>query len=143
MPENLEQITPEMIGRKDGFHLNHLMVDAATAGNYDVIFTAVYPCEVMAVIETHRVACSSTGTLNLEILTSGQALDAGVTVLSTAYSLDSTANTPILKQGLDLTANRQLKPKDRLALKDALTLTATAGLVVTVYLKRLGKGDYL
>lgn len=129
--------------RKDGFHESIYVAAAATAANYDVFFTAIYPCEILAVQETHRTACSSTGTLNLEILTTGQALDAGNTVLATAYSLNSTADTPILKSGLSLTANRQLKTGDRLALKDANTLTSTAGLQVTVYLKRLGKGDYL
>jgi hypothetical protein len=141
-----KNIKMEQIERKDGFHITHYISDAATASNYDVIFTAIYPCEVIAVAETHRVACGSTGTLNIEKLTAGQALDAGTTILQTAYALNSTANTPIIKKGKDLvfTAGyRQLETGDRLALKDVNTLTSTAGLHVTVYFRRSGKGDYL
>lgn len=140
----MEKIKQTNIDQKDGFWLVQNIVDGATATNYDVIFTAIYPCEVLAVAESHRVACSSTGTLNIEKLTTGQALDGGVTILTTAYALNSTANTPIIKSGKDLvfTSARQLDVGERLALKDASTLTSTAGVSVTVYLKRLGKGDY-
>lgn len=133
---------------KDGFHITEYIAVASTATNYGVFFIAIYPCEVLYVAETHRTAGSdaSAVTLQVEKLTTGQALDAGVALLQTAFNLKSTADTPVVKSGKDLvfTANsRQMKQGDRLALKDAGTLTAVAGVQVTVYLKRYGKGDYL
>jgi len=129
---------------KDGFQITHLIVDGATAANYDVIFTAPFPCEVSKVIETHRVA-SSSGTLNIEKLTSGQALDtANATILTTAFSTATTANTPQIKQGTDLVQSsiRQLKEGDRLSLKDGGTLTSSAGVQITIYLFPLSRGSY-
>lgn len=139
----MEKIDIRRITDKDGFCVSWAIVDGATAANYDVIFTAPFPCEVSKVIETHRVA-SSSGTLNIEKLTSGQALDAGTNILATAFSTATTANTPQTKKGVALvsTTARQLKEGDRLALVDAGTLTSSAGLQVTIFLVPLGKGNY-
>jgi hypothetical protein len=121
--------------------MNLIGAEPATAANYDVIFTAPRPVEIMQVWETHRVA-STSGTVNLEILDSGEALDAGDTVLVTALSTSGTANTPQSAQGTMLTSNRVLKAGQRLALKDAGTLTNSAGLSITVYLKYANRGDF-
>lgn len=112
--------------------------DAATAANYDVFFTADYPCEVVSVSETHRVLGTDGGavTLNIEKLTSGQALDAGTAIISTALSLKTTINTPQFGI-LVSTGARVLAKGDRLALVDSGTLTAVAGLTVTVYIKQI------
>jgi len=141
----------ELVLNKDGFYVFHSIVDGATAANYDVIFTAFRPCQVIAAIETHRVKGTDAGavTLNLEKLTSGQALNSGVTLLQTAWDLKSTINTPVIKQGYQLangltlvSLDRNLETGDRLALKDTGTLTAVAGVCVTIYLKFWGKGQY-
>ena len=113
---------------KRKFLVTHTIVDtdAATAAKYGVIFTAPYPCILLSMRETHKTAGSDGGTVTVDIekLTSGQALDAGVSMLNSALSLKSTANTP---QSATLTAtlaNRNLATDDRIALKDAGTLTA-------------------
>jgi len=117
---------------------------AATAANYGVFFTAVFPVEVAAVVATFKTAGSdgSAVTLNIEVLTPGQALDAGTTVLRDSFNLKGTINTPVTKSGSDLTQNRVLNPGDRLALKDAGTLTAVEALSVTVYLTPSFRGSY-
>src|SRR3989304_6488220 len=112
--------------------------EPATAGNYEVFFTADYPCEVVSVSEVHRVLGTdgSAVTLNIEKLTSGQALDAGTAILTTALSLKTTINVPQFGI-LVSTGARVLARGDRLALVDAGTLTAVAGLTVTVYIKQI------
>lgn len=142
-------VTPkfEDIENKDGFYVFHSIVSTgpATAANYGVIFTALNACAVMRVVESHTVAGSDAGavTLNIERLSSGVALDSGDSILTTAFNLKSTANTPVIKEGIDMVrANRTLTRGDRLALEDTGTLTAVAGLQVTIYLTPLGKGHY-
>lgn len=144
----MDKVRIENIDGKDGFYITENLVSTlpATATNYGVFFTATHPCTVMMVAEAHTVAGSDAGavTLNIEKLISGQALDAGAEILTTSFSLKSTANTPVIKQGYNEinATNSVLKQGDRLALKDAGVLTAVAGLQVTVYFKRNGKGDY-
>lgn len=107
---------------------------AATAANYGVFWTAPFPCYVVGFTETHKTAGSDAGavTLQLEKLNSGEALDAGDTLLSTALSLKTTANTPQEGTLVTTIATRQLATGDRLALKDAGTLTAVAHVVCVV-----------
>lgn len=109
----------------------------ATAGNYGVFFTAPYAVEVIEAWETHGTAGSSTPTLTIEKLTSSQALDSGVQAISSAWSLNGTANDPIRIKASGVVTNRSLSPGDRLALKDAGTLTAIAHVCVTVLLRVL------
>jgi hypothetical protein len=141
-----DKVKYEDIIRKGGFPVTISLfgTNPATAANYDVFFTAPRPLEIMGVSETHRVPGSDAGTvtLNLEILGSGVALDSGNTVLKTAFNLKSTANTPVTYTGYGLTTTRKMLEGERLALKDAGTLTAVAGLSVTVYFKFANKGDF-
>lgn len=109
----------------------------ATAGNYGVFTWIRANAVIEEVWETHKTAGSDAGavTVDIEKLASGVALDSGTTVLSTALSLKTTANTP--QQGTlksDITA-RQLARGDRLALKDAGTLTDVAHVVVSVIIR--------
>lgn len=141
----MDDLIWEKIDNKDGFYITATVITASTAGNFGVIFTALHPCEIMRAYESHTTAGTDAGavTLNLEKLTSGEALDAGDSVLTTGWNLKSTANTPVEKTSLDLVkANRQLSTGDRLALEDSGVLTALVGVQVTVYFKRLGKGGY-
>lgn len=113
----------------------------ATSTNYEVFFIAPRPVEILSISSSQRVA-STSGTLNFEILDPGEALDSGDLVLVTAFSTASTANTPVTKQGSDLTVNRVLKTGQRLAAVDGGTLTNCAGLTWTVYFKFANKGHF-
>lgn len=112
---------------------------AATAANYGVFFIAPFSCEIIEAWESHKTAGSdaSAVTLDIEKLTTGQALDAGVSTLGGTFNLKGTANTPARQKATTTDLNRALKPVDRLALKDSGTLTAVAHVCVTVLLRVL------
>src|SRR3990167_2502308 len=138
--ENLGLLTTEgLIKTTEVFAVRAFIVDGATAGNYDHFFTASFPCEVIQAYETHRVLGTNAGavTLYIEKIASGVALDAGVSVLATTFNLKSTVNVPVRIKSTGTNANRVLNPGDRLALKDAGTLTAVAGVLVEVLLRPL------
>jgi len=107
-------------------------------------FIARHPCEVLWVAESHIVAGTNAGAVTMDVvkLTSGQAVASGVSILTAEFDMKSTANTPVQKEGKDLSANRQLKNGDRLALDFTGTLTDLAGVQVTLYLKNLARGHY-
>ena len=115
----------------------------ATAANYEVFFIALRPYEVMEVAEAHRVLGTHADpvTVNIERLSGTEALDAGDTICVAGFNLKSTINTVVMKKTVEL-QNRILNIGDRLALKDAGTLTDVAGLTITLLLKPLGRGDY-
>lgn len=117
---------------------------SATATNYGVFFIANRPIEITKIKEVHSTAGSDAGavTLQIEKLTGTTALDSGSTLLATAFNLKGTANTVVSYEGTRLTSSRQLVEGDRLALKDAGTLTDLAGVCVTIYYKYLGQGHY-
>lgn len=108
--------------------------NAATATNYGVFWIAPFACFVMGFREVHQTAGSdgSAVTLQLEKLTSGQAPDAGQTLLTTALSLKTTAN--IVQTGVltTTTVNLNLAKNDRLCMKDAGTLTSVANVTILV-----------
>src|SRR3990167_11547229 len=133
-----QQVLWRDLGQKQ-FLISHTVVDtdAATVAKYGVIFTAPYPCILLSMRETHKTAGSDGGTVTVDIekLTSGQALDAGVSMLNSALSLKSTANTP---QSATLTAtlaNRNLDTNERVALKDAGVLTTVNHVNITLELQ--------
>lgn len=111
---------------------------ASTASNYGVFWVSPIVCTVIGMTEVHATAGTNGGavTLQLEKLTSGQALDAGVTLLQTALSLKTTANTPqngiITLASTSNIRNSTLAVGDRLALKDSGTLTSVANLTVGI-----------
>lgn len=118
-------------------HTQIIGTAAATAANYGVFFHATKNGYIEEVWESHKVAGSDGGTVTVDIerLSSGQALDAGSAMLASALSLKTTANTP--QQGTissDIT-KRQFVKGDRLALKDTGTLTAVSGVVVTIVIR--------
>lgn len=112
---------------------------AATAANYGVVITIPYGLELIEAWETHKVAGSdaSAVTLTLEKLTSGQALDAGVAMLSSTFNLKATANTPQRQKASSTITSRMLSPGDRIALKDSGTLTAVSHVTVTMVFRTL------
>jgi hypothetical protein len=121
---------------------------AATAANYGVIWNVDKPCVLVEIRYSHQTAGSDAGavTLDVEKLTGTQALDAGVAMGSATHNLKSTANTVVVITQSTTSPNYILSPGDRVALKDAGTLTAVAGVCVTLVLKQLfgigQKGTY-
>lgn len=117
---------------------------AATSGNYGMFYTALFPCEVLAVSEVHAVAGTDAGavTLQVEKLTSTTAPGSGTNLLASAIDLKGTANTVVYPSLTTTVLNRQLAKGDRLALKPSGTVTAVSGVQVTCILKPLGKGHY-
>lgn len=118
------------------------MSDQAT--DYGVFFIAPFSVEVTGFFEVHQVAGTdgSAVTLQLEKLTSGQALDAGATLLDSTINLKATKDT--VQEGT-LTTTRLdlvLEKGDRLALKDSGTLTGLENVVVYVLFKPVGQGHF-
>lgn len=127
----LDPITKKSILTAVIYPISIRIQDAATAANYGVFFTADRPYNIVSVSAVWETACSSTGTLQIERLTGTQALDSGTALLAAAIALNGTANTvkfPSLSNVSALVMSRG----DRLALKDASTLTSTVGLQVQV-----------
>jgi hypothetical protein len=107
----------------------------ATAANYGTFFVAPWPCVVTGVTAVHGTA-SSSGTVMVEKLTSGQAKDAGVDLLSAAISTAGTA--AVIRSGtLAGSASTPLKAGEALGLVNGGTLTSGANLTLTVELKRV------
>lgn len=144
----VRSVPNENILRKDGFHLffPFLGTAGATAANYDVVFTAYRPFEVVSITASWSVA-SSSGTLQLERLTGTQAPGAGSVLISTTassvISTAGTANTANTRSGLQLTSARQFTPGDRLGLIDGGTLTGLVGLNIVLYCRYVNFGDYI
>lgn len=107
---------------------------AATAGNYGVFWIAPRSGTVSEVWETHQVLGTDAGavTLDLEILTSGKALDAGYSPLFAPFNLKASINVPRQATLKEDVSKRQFERGDRLALKDVGTLTAVAHVCVMV-----------
>ena len=163
--QKIEQISAKsysntLLDAKDGFYVTYkyqaqlissIVINFDTksttttyADNNQPFFIARHPCEVMWVAESHTVKGTDAGavTLNIEKLTGTQAPGAGVEILDTAFDMKGNINTVVQKQGLDLTANRQLKNGEMLCVKFTGTKTSLAGVCVTVYLKFLTRGHY-
>lgn len=110
--------------------------DAAVAANYGIFFIAPFACYISGVQESHVVAGTDAGAvmLNIEKLTGTQAPNAGVTMLSTAFSLKATINT-VQTGTLSVTKpNLNLAKGNRLCMKDTGTLTAVSDVCVTLLL---------
>lgn len=113
-------------------------VDAATASNYGIFFVADKTYAINSITEVHGTTGTDGGavTLQIERLQGTEALDAGDTLLSTAFNLKGTANT-VQYGELVRTNILILGIGDRLSLKDSGTLTSVADVVVTVTLSNI------
>ena len=145
MEENKGKLLWE-IEEKDGFYITKSLEGALaqTAANYGIIFTALYPSEIMYIVENHNIAGNGVGavTLSVEKLTGTTALGSGS--LITTFNLKSTANTPVTKSARDFEIGnvRQLGIGDRLAIKTTGTLTALEGVNIVFYIEHLTRGNY-
>jgi len=108
--------------------------NAALTTSYGVFYIAPYACNVIGVYLTHGVAGTNGGavTLNVEKLTPGEALDSGDALLPTSYNLKGTANYVTQGTLTSILSYKQLAAGDRLALKDAGTLTTVADVCVII-----------
>jgi hypothetical protein len=103
------------------------------------VFIATGPCEVVGVSEVHTVAGSDGGAVTLDVTKCDgtEAPASGVTVLSSTIDLKGTANTVVNRTLTATTADRKLIAGERLGINVTGTLTALAGGVVTIRIKRL------
>lgn len=127
----------DLYQRKIWVHHTIIGTAAATAANYAVFLIVPIACLVTKIQEVHQTLGTDAGavTLNIEKLTSGVALDSGAAILSTAFDLKASVN--VVRTGtLTTTASsRTLARGDRLAMKDAGTLTAVANVTISVELQ--------
>lgn len=127
-----------------GKYIEHSIygADAATAGNYGIFFIVRHPIEIMRITESHVVAGTNAGAVTLDVKKagSGVAIASGTTLLSSTFNLKSTANTPVIKEGMDLSSSRVLIEGDRIGLVVSGTLTALSDVHITIYYKELNTG---
>lgn len=108
-------------------------VDASPADKH--VFIAPFDLTIKAIYEVHSTAGSDAGavTLNLERLQGTEAPGGnGDALLATAFNAKATANTVQTGALTATTASLTLSAGDRLGLNYTGTLTALAGVVVTV-----------
>ncbi len=129
---------------KYGKYITHSLfgTTAQTATNYGIIFVARHPIEIMRIAETHSVAGSDSGAVTLDVrkAESGVAMASGKTLLTSTFNLKSIANTPVYKEGQNLSANRKLKEGDRIGLVVSGTLTSLTDVQITIYYSEINQG---
>jgi hypothetical protein len=108
------------------------------------VFIADRAYEVEAVRESHATAGSDGGAVTLDVkkATGTTAIASGTTVLGSTFDLKGTANTVVHKTkgngGVVATSVGRLAEGDRLGIDITGTITAVAGVQVTIVLKPLG-----
>lgn len=125
----------------------HIEITFAMAANASLadqaFFIANRAYQVTAVREIHSAAGTDAGAVNLQVTkdTSTNAPGAGTDLLTNntnaGFDLKGTANTVQIGTLTATTASLQLAAGDRLSVDFAGVLTALAGVVVTVSLKRI------
>lgn len=109
-----------------------------TAGNWTApFFIADRPYYVLSVTERHETAGSDAGavTAMLKVVPSGTAPSSGTDVLSAGLNLKSTANTNQSGTLLTTAGARTLDIGDALSFITTGTLTALAGVTISVVLR--------
>lgn len=116
------------------FFLPYMIPNSDQATSYGVVFIAPFTCHLISVQESHLIAGTISGTLQVVKQTPGQGIGAGTNMLNSAISLTSTANSPVIGTlSTDYTA-LTLNPGDRIKLTVSGTLTTLAGVCVTLTL---------
>lgn len=106
------------------------------AATDQVFFVATRPFLVVSISEVHAVVAGATSTLQVTKDTSTNAPGAGTDLLSAAFDLNATANTPQVG-ALVAAATRTLAAGDRLAVDYANAIGTSAGVVVTACMQPL------
>lgn len=104
-----------------------------------VIFVSDGYYRVRDVRESHSVKADTAGTLQVEVLTTGQDADAGVDQLTATIDLSGTADTPLA--GTVIEPPTLIKPGNMVGVVLGGTLTNMVNACVTVHLERVRKGD--
>lgn len=136
----------EDIDNKDGFYLTWLVAskdgtpDAAIFGEF---FTAHFPMQILSVSAVWRQK-STGGAASILLMkdTGTQDKTSGTSVCG--FDPSGTDETPVFKSGTDLNqAGKVLVKGDRLALwNNSGAITFLKDFQITLYCKRLDKGDY-
>ena len=93
------------------------------------IFVADQDYEIMDVRETHSIAGASSSTLDVGVSASGTAAASLTTALSSTFSIDSTADTPVQATLTSTLANRRVDKGEQISLNFTGTVTAYEGAV--------------
>jgi hypothetical protein len=131
-------LTPTLIPVDNGVHFwvrqSVYGALAATAANYSYLWVADRPCVITAIRERHETAGNDAGTVTLMVkkVPSGTAIASGTDTLAAGINLKATAdiNQQAVLHGT--LANYTFAVGDALALVTTGTLTALAGVSVTV-----------
>lgn len=113
------------------------------------VFIAEADYEVLEVAERHGTAGSDNGDVTMDVkkVPNGTAVGSGTSVLASTFDMKSTADTLVRKNrsngGLSTTASAlRLAAGDALALDFTGTLTALAGVGVTIWVRRVSRPSY-
>lgn len=109
-----------------------------TTADASFIFTALYPCELIAVVEKHDVISGVSANLRITLDKNGNARGSGNQALVGDFDLTSTARTAVIKMATTTRANRILDKGDSLGMSfSGNTPTNLADLNLTIYLRPL------
>jgi hypothetical protein len=129
------QIVKGLIGYPVVFTLKS--TEPATTGNYTHFFVADRAYSILSITEVHGTAGTdgSAVTLQVQKLTGTTAIGSGTSILSTAFNLKATANTPQYP-GLVATGNvTNIVKGDRIGLKLTGTPTSVADMIIVELLR--------
>lgn len=96
------------------FHVTFPNIAAADVAK--AFFIAPAPCKIISAYEVHGTVCDAADTIQIEKCTTGEDAGAGDELLAAVFTLNSTANTPVLKAAVT-TAAASLAVGDALLLK--------------------------
>lgn len=120
---------------------NRVEVTYAMKANGSIATTGMFSCdrdyEVLEVSEVHSTAGTDGGTVSGDIFIDKgtTAPGGGATAIAAVFSLKATANTTTFTAPATALHSRTAKKGDRITFKTTGTLTALAGIVVTVSLR--------
>jgi hypothetical protein len=129
---------------KDGFYViyplnKHAVGSGVVYSQYNYIFTAAYPCELIRCDYIYSVAGGAGGnTFYLQKVTKGT----GTNLSNTAMSFSATANTVYTLNDFNILKKSIFKPGESLKINASASDTTLDGLNFTFYFKPIGKGNY-
>ena len=107
------ELTSDFV-KGERFHVTFPNIAAADVAK--AFFVAPAACKIISAYEIHGTVCDAADTLQIEKCTSGEDAGAGDELLAAAFTLNSTANTPVSKAAVT-TAAATLAAGDALLLK--------------------------
>lgn len=116
------------------FFLPYMIPNSDLGTSYGVVFIAPFACILKAVQESHLIAGTVNGTLQVVKQKPGEGIGAGTNMLASSISLTSTANIPVSGVLSQSISDINLAAGDRIKLTVSGTLTTLAGVCVTLTL---------